>query len=190
MTKISLALSSLLIAGILSSCVTSFVIGDCTRAGLNRLNNAALNPKSLSLYASGAPNASSSSSQSQPPQSSPVLCELQTFLKLCELVATGGDAKFAIQGGKCELNGQVETRRAKKLFEGDMVSFGGLTLDVVNEVSKRGYVYKVKVKKAKPVAMMDADGNLEFGGRYRSDEWRTERKQKKAERKTRNTESK
>jgi len=189
MTKISLALSSLLLAGILSSSVTSFVIGGRARTGLNRLNNAALNPKSLSLYASGAPNASSSS-QIQPPQSSPVLCELQTFLKLCELVATGGDAKFAIQGGKCELNGQVETRRAKKLFEGDMVSFGGLTLDVVNEVSKRSYVYKVKVKKSKPVAMVDADGNLEFGGRYRSDEWRTERKQKKAERKSRNSESK
>lgn len=59
---------------------------------------------------------------------------------------------------------------------------------MLDEVSSRGYVYKIKAKKAKPVAMVDAYGNLEFGGRYRSDEWRTERKKKKAERKLRNSE--
>ena len=51
---------------------------------------------------------------------------------------------------------------------------------------KKGYVYKLKVKKAKPLPRIDSDGNLEFGGQYRSEEWRAERKIKKAERKKKN----
>lgn len=113
------------------------------------------------------------------------LCDLQTLLRMCDLVDSGGAAKTAIQNSKCQLNGTVETRRSKKLFPGDKVSFGSVVdLDVATEVNKRGYVYKPKVKKVKPLAKIDADGNLEFGGRFRSDEWRAERKQKKADRKT------
>lgn len=102
------------------------------------------------------------------------------------MVSTGGEAKKAIQGSKCQLNGEIETRRAKKLFEGDEISFDGITADVAEEVTKRGYVYKIKAKKTKPTAKVDEEGNLEFGGRYRSEEWRKERKAKKAERKERN----
>ena len=113
------------------------------------------------------------------PQPKPILCELQTFLKLCELVESGGAAKFAIQDGQCSLNGAIETRRAKKLFEGDIVSFGGSTRSVSDEVRGRGYVYKTKAKKPRKLPKVDADGNLEFGGRYRSEEWRAERKERK-----------
>ena len=119
------------------------------------------------------------------------LCDLQTLLRLCDLVDSGGAAKTAIQNSKCRLNGNVETRRAKKLFPGDKVSFGAMVdLDVAIEVNKRGYVYKPKVKKVKPLPKIDADGNLEFGGRFRSEEWRAERKQKKEERKKKNHQSK
>lgn len=103
------------------------------------------------------------------------------------MVDTGGEAKKAIQGGDCGLNGEIETRRAKKLFPGDTVSYGGKTIDVAQEVSKRGYVYKVKAKKVKPVAEVLPDGTLEFGGRFRSEEWRAERKQKKEARKKQNS---
>lgn len=118
------------------------------------------------------------------------LCDLQTFIKLCGFVQTGGEAKHAIQGGECYLNGEIETRRAKKLFSGDEVSFGKEgTMDVSDEIKNRGYVYKKKQKKVKPAArVVDANGTLEFGGRYRSEEWRAERKQKKAERKSNNKE--
>ena len=131
----------------------------------------------------------SSEDETQPPSSNPEqtpLIDLQTFLKLCDLVQTGGEAKSVIQDGQVRLNWDVETRRAKKLFAGDEVSFGDTTLDVADEVTNRGYVYKVKKKKAKPAARVMEDGSLEFGGRYRSEEWRAERKQKKAERKNRN----
>lgn len=119
------------------------------------------------------------------------LCDLQTFLLLCNLVQSGGEAKNVIQNSQCLLNNVVETRRSKKLFPGDTVTFGDVSnLDVATEVKKKGYVYKPKVKKVKPLPRVDADGNLEFGGRYRSEEWRAERKLKKEERKRRNQGSK
>ena len=115
------------------------------------------------------------------------LCDLQTFLRLCDLVQSGGEAKTVIQNSECLLNGEVETRRGKKLFPGDKVSFGNVEdLDVATEVKKKGYVYKPKVKKVKPLPKVDEDGNLEFGGRYRSEEWRAERLLKKADRKRKN----
>jgi len=119
------------------------------------------------------------------------LCDLQTFLRLCNLVQSGGEAKNVIQNSQCLLNDVVETRRGKKLFPGDTVTFGNVSnLDVATEVEKKGYVYKPKVKKVKPLPRVDADGNLEFGGRFRSEEWRAERKLKKEDRKKKNQGSK
>jgi len=119
------------------------------------------------------------------------LCDLQTFLRLCQLVESGGEAKNVIQNSKCLLNDVIETRRSKKLFPGDTVTFGdAINLDVATEVAKKGYIYKPKIKKVKPLPKVDADGNLEFGGRYRSEEWRAERKLKKIDRKRKNQVSK
>lgn len=98
---------------------------------------------------------------------------------MCDLVQTGGEAKYGIQNEECYLNGEIETRRAKKLFPGDVVSFRGTALDVTDEVNQRGYVYKKKNKSKK---------TLESGGRFRSDEWRAERKQKKVDRRAQNDE--
>ena len=55
---------------------------------------------------------------------------LDQFMKLTGLVATGGQAKLAIQAGEVQLNGLVETRRKKKLKSGDQVTFQGRTLVV------------------------------------------------------------
>jgi len=114
------------------------------------------------------------------------LIDLQTFLKLTNLVESGGQAKSVIQSGKVLMNGSMETRRSKKLFVGDEVTYDNKTLNVRNEIDKKGYVFKKKVKKVKPQPKIDQDGNLEFGGRHRSEEWRIERKQRKAERKVKN----
>lgn len=118
------------------------------------------------------------------------LCDLQTFLRLCNLVDSGGEAKTVIQNSKCLLNGVIETRRGKKLYAGDKVSYlSAVDLNVSAVVEEKGYVYKIKVKKDKPLPKVDEDGNVEFGGRYRSEEWREERKVKKAERKIKNQKS-
>ncbi|ABF45942.1 RNA-binding S4 domain-containing protein [Deinococcus geothermalis] len=51
--------------------------------------------------------------------------DLQDFLKLRGLVDTGGEAKFRVQGGEVQVNGEIETRRRKKLRRGDIVEYAG-----------------------------------------------------------------
>lgn len=55
---------------------------------------------------------------------------LDQFLKLCSLAVTGGHAKFMIQGGEVRVNGVTETRRRRKLVDGDVVEVGGEQLTV------------------------------------------------------------
>jgi ribosome-associated protein len=49
---------------------------------------------------------------------------LDQFLKLTGLSQTGGHAKLLIQGGEVLVNGEVETRRRRKVQPGDRVSIG------------------------------------------------------------------
>lgn len=112
-------------------------------------------------------------------------------IRMCNLVDSGGEAKIVIQNSECMLNGSIEIRRSKKLYHGDKVSFGNsIDLDVSKLVVEKGYILRPKIKKTKPLPKVDSEGNLEFGGRYRSEEWRVERKAKKIDRKTKNRESK
>lgn len=55
---------------------------------------------------------------------------LDQFLKLAGAVGSGGQAKVLIQGGEVQLNGEVETRRGRKLKPGDVVEFDGDTYTV------------------------------------------------------------
>ncbi len=50
---------------------------------------------------------------------------LDQFLKLAQIVQSGGEAKVLIQSGKVEVNGIIETRRGKKLRNGDRVVHAG-----------------------------------------------------------------
>ncbi|WP_261663573.1 RNA-binding S4 domain-containing protein [Deinococcus sp. Marseille-Q6407] len=56
--------------------------------------------------------------------------DLQDFLKVEGLVETGGEAKFRIQGGEVRLNGEVETRRRRKVQRGDVVEIYGERVEV------------------------------------------------------------
>lgn len=49
--------------------------------------------------------------------------KLGQALKLAGLVGSGVDAKIVIQDGQVEVNGQIDTRRGRKLVEGDVVTF-------------------------------------------------------------------
>lgn len=51
--------------------------------------------------------------------------KLGQALKACNLVESGVDAKFVIQDGLVKVNGEVETQRGKKLYDGDVVLFDG-----------------------------------------------------------------
>ncbi len=52
------------------------------------------------------------------------LC-LAQFLKLISIVGTGGHAKFLIQNGEVTVNGEIETRRRRKMVAGDVVEVDG-----------------------------------------------------------------
>ncbi|ADI13624.1 RNA-binding S4 domain-containing protein [Truepera radiovictrix] len=52
---------------------------------------------------------------------------LNDALKLSGLAQTGGQAKLMIQSGRVRVNGEVETRRKRKLREGDTVTVGDET---------------------------------------------------------------
>ena len=56
--------------------------------------------------------------------------ELAQFIKFAGLAATGGDAKNAIVDGHVLVNGEVETRKGKKLVEGDEVTIKNETIVV------------------------------------------------------------
>jgi len=56
--------------------------------------------------------------------------ELYKILKFEGLVTTGGEAKLLIGDGQVNVNGEVETRRRKKIVNGDVIEFRGDMLKV------------------------------------------------------------
>lgn len=57
--------------------------------------------------------------------------KLGQALKAAGLVGSGLDAKMVIQGGQVFVNGEIETRRGKKLFGGEIISFDGEEIKIV-----------------------------------------------------------
>ena len=51
--------------------------------------------------------------------------ELYKLLKFESIVSSGGEAKYVVSEGMVMLNGEVETRKRKKLVSGDIVEFNG-----------------------------------------------------------------
>ena len=58
--------------------------------------------------------------------------KLGQALKLAGLVGSGVEAKEVIQEGLVKVNGEVDTRRGKKLYSGDTFEFEGVTVKVSN----------------------------------------------------------
>jgi ribosome-associated protein len=57
--------------------------------------------------------------------------ELQQLLKALKVAPTGGVAKMMIRSGEVLVNGEVETRRSRKLRAGDVVQVGNLLVRLV-----------------------------------------------------------
>ena len=51
--------------------------------------------------------------------------KLGQALKLAGLVGSGVEAKILIQDGLVTVNGEVDTRRGRKLYDGDVISYQG-----------------------------------------------------------------
>lgn len=56
--------------------------------------------------------------------------ELFKILKFEGLVATGGEAKLVIAAGQVSVNGEVETRKRRKIVDGDIIVFADETLHI------------------------------------------------------------
>ena len=57
--------------------------------------------------------------------------KLGQAMKAAGIVSSGFDAKMLIQDGQVTVNGEVETRRGKKLYDGDVFEFEGEEFKVV-----------------------------------------------------------
>ena len=56
--------------------------------------------------------------------------KLGQALKAAGLVESGVEAKEVIQDGLVKVNGEVDTRRGKKLYDGDIVFFDGTDIKI------------------------------------------------------------
>ncbi len=57
--------------------------------------------------------------------------KLGQALKLSGVAGSGVDAKYLIEDGLVEVNGEKETRRGRKLYKGDSFSFDGTEYRIV-----------------------------------------------------------
>ena len=57
--------------------------------------------------------------------------ELHKILKFEGMVPSGGVAKMAIDSGDVIVNGEVETRKRKKIVAGDVIEFNGESIRMV-----------------------------------------------------------
>jgi len=67
-------------------------------------------------------NDTSKSQESEPEQET---IKLDQFLKLADIVGSGGEAKHVIRSEAVQVNGEIETRRGRKLRNGDVVTYDG-----------------------------------------------------------------
>ncbi|MCM2284468.1 MAG: RNA-binding S4 domain-containing protein [Desulfobacula sp.] len=56
--------------------------------------------------------------------------ELHKILKFENLAASGGEAKHMIAEGRVRVNGQIETRKQKKIYPGDVIEVEGCRLEM------------------------------------------------------------
>ncbi|WP_343843243.1 RNA-binding S4 domain-containing protein [Faecalicatena contorta] len=56
--------------------------------------------------------------------------KLGQALKAAGLVDSGVEAKEAVQDGSVKVNGETDTRRGRKLYDGDRVEFDGQEIKI------------------------------------------------------------
>ncbi|MBQ6549834.1 MAG: RNA-binding S4 domain-containing protein [Lachnospiraceae bacterium] len=57
--------------------------------------------------------------------------KLGQALKAADLVEDGVEAKVVIQNGEVFVNGEVDTRRGRKLYAGDIVEYDGQSVEIL-----------------------------------------------------------
>lgn len=57
--------------------------------------------------------------------------KLGQALKLAGVVEDGVEAKYVIQDGLVKVNGEIDERRGRKVYEGDIISYKGNDIKVI-----------------------------------------------------------
>lgn len=57
--------------------------------------------------------------------------KLGQALKAAGLVSSGVEAKLVIQDGQVSVDGEIDTRRGKKLYGGEVIEFDGQAVKIV-----------------------------------------------------------
>ena len=57
--------------------------------------------------------------------------KLGQALKAANLVEDGVESKYVIQDGLVKVNGETDTRRGRKLYDGDLVTYDGQEIKIV-----------------------------------------------------------
>ncbi|WP_138204220.1 S4 domain-containing protein YaaA [Haloimpatiens lingqiaonensis] len=57
--------------------------------------------------------------------------KLDAFLKWSGAASLGSEAKIYIQEGEVKVNGEIETRRGRKLVKGDIIELHGTKYEIV-----------------------------------------------------------
>lgn len=58
---------------------------------------------------------------------------LGQFLKLANLIQSGGEAKFYLKENKVIVNGEEDNRRGRKLYSGNIVEVENQTFEIVKK---------------------------------------------------------
>ena len=58
--------------------------------------------------------------------------KLGQALKLAGVVEDGVEAKYVIADGLVKVNGEVDVRRGRKVYEGDVISYDGNEIKVIS----------------------------------------------------------
>lgn len=61
----------------------------------------------------------------------PVPVELYKILKFENIAASGGEAKHMIADGLVLVNGEIETRKRKKIYPGDVIEIFEIVIQIV-----------------------------------------------------------
>ena len=69
--------------------------------------------------------------------------KLGQAIKLANLVDNGGMAKAVITDGLVSVDGEVDTRRGRKLFGGEIIEFEGHKVKVVNNVHRDNWIKRL-----------------------------------------------
>ncbi|CDA88054.1 uncharacterized protein BN547_02180 [Clostridium sp. CAG:230] len=59
--------------------------------------------------------------------------KLGQLLKLANMVSSGVEAKIVIQNGEVKVNGEIDTRRGKKIYPNDVVEYKRQQVTVIGE---------------------------------------------------------